>query len=256
MEKVGKGIKPDTPEYASFMNAYSTCDEAEPDKANVFAQVNIYPPGQLKQGSRMAFRPLIEVHKPDRSRGPYLVDAAWPVPEHSFELDFNSMDEGSVDLLYGLVRGLRPLNVLETGTHRGRSTAAIAAALVANKQGHLWTIDAVDFDLEHSGALTPEQQEAVTCVFGLTPTVLNRPPLSDLAEIDFAFLDGDHSEAGVQAELAYVEQRMAPECWVAVDNARDPGWPELEAMFRKFTTHPHVNIETMTGMEVIHLKRE
>ena len=53
-------------------------------------------------------------------RGQWDVDMLFPKVLRG-EVDTNTIDEGSADLLYGLVRAIRPLCVLETGTHKGRS---------------------------------------------------------------------------------------------------------------------------------------
>jgi predicted O-methyltransferase YrrM len=60
-------------------------------------------------------------------------------------------DDGSVEcevgeLLYGLVRVIKPNNILETGIYHGWSTAYLAAGVLENKIGH---IDTVEFEKQH-----------------------------------------------------------------------------------------------------------
>lgn len=47
-------------------------------------------------------------------------------------------------LMYVCIRILKPNIVIETGTANGRSAAAIASALSANKFGHLWSYDVLN----------------------------------------------------------------------------------------------------------------
>ena len=77
-------------------------------------------------------------------RGPYVVDVGWP-QSFTVKPDMSSLDEGACDLLYGLVRAIRPSVSLETGTHKGRSTHAIASALALNEFGHVTTLDVFRF---------------------------------------------------------------------------------------------------------------
>jgi len=65
--------------------------------------------------------------------------------------------------LYHAVRRLKPGRVLEFGS--GHSTVVIAAALIKNGQGRLWTCDESPAWLEHTlGLLDPWQRACVTPV--------------------------------------------------------------------------------------------
>jgi Methyltransferase domain len=70
-----------------------------------------------------------------------------------------AVSEGVV--LYGLVRALRPEHVVETGVATGVSTSFIAAALVENGAGRLYSIDLpprADTDRRHAdGSSSPAQ---------------------------------------------------------------------------------------------------
>jgi hypothetical protein len=197
----------------------------------------------------------------------YAVDSLFP---HTLRgtVDTASVDEGSADLLYGLVRALQPQVVLETGTHKGRSTRAIVSALWANARqvisplvytaylplGHCYTVDAEDYGIRASGAIPPEMHEAVTPLIGWTPDVFMQPPLDTLTGIDFAFLDGDHTGEGLDAELTYVDLHRAPECWVAIDNSRDVGWPAIARLLHGYTKYPRVSLGTCTGLDLIWMR--
>jgi hypothetical protein len=196
----------------------------------------------------------------------FAVDTLFPkaVVGHT---DTASIDEGTADLLYGLVRGVQPQVVLETGTHKGRSTRALATALRDNAEiemmahsytgylptkGHLYTIDVEDHHIFESGALPDTAKPYVTHLIGWTPDLFTTNPyLKDLAGINFAFLDGDHTPEGLAAELAYVDAHRAPECWVAVDNSRDGGWPKIRAFLAGYTTYPRISLATCTGLDLI-----
>ncbi len=181
--------------------------------------------------------------------------------------DMSGLDENSADLLYGLVRGLQPRVVLETGTHKGRSTRAIAIALRDNAEvilqphcftmslapGHLYTVDAEDHRIFTSGAIPESARSYVTPIIGWTPDVFTQAPLDQLEGIDFAFLDGDHTAEGLDAELQYVDNHRAAECWVAVDNSRDGAWPGVSRTLREYTKYPRVSFATCTGLDLIHM---
>jgi hypothetical protein len=225
------------------------------------------PPQPWFPGQRVSF-PHIVMRNPsqdgERPGRMYAVDSLFP-KTLTGHMDTASVDEGSADLLYGLVRGLQPAVVLETGTHKGRSTRALVSALWANarqsispqvftaylKMGHCYTIDAEDHHILDSGAIPPEMRDAVTPIIGFTPDVFTQPPLDTLTGIDFAFLDGDHSSEGLDAELAYVDQHRAAECWVAIDNSRDGGWPAIARLLHDYKKYPRVSFGTCTGLDLI-----
>ena len=188
-------------------------------------------------------------------RGRWPIDSLFPASLKG-EVDTWAVDEGTADALYGLVRLVAPSTVLETGTHKGRSTRALAQALRDNHAlapGHLYTVDQHDYGLYQSGALLPGTEIYVSQVVGQTPEILTQPPLLDLEGIDFAFLDGDHTAEGLQAELTYLEHHRAPECWVAVDNSRDTGWPGVAAVLAA-SPHPRISFASCTGLDILWMR--
>jgi len=86
------------------------------------------------------------------------------------------------EFLYGLVRAIKPLNVLECGTNVGFSAAAIAIALRDNQSGHLTTLDIKDM-----GARENWQQLMVSSfiTFHVTDSRTFQPD----ATLDLIFLD-------------------------------------------------------------------
>lgn len=203
-------------------------------------------------------------HRAAAPSGMFVVDSLFPATLDG-RADTSHVDEGTADLLYGLIRALQPQRVLETGTHKGRSTRALVQALRDNAEvllqpycftatipaGHCWTVDAEDHHLLTSGAIPPAWQAYVTPILGWTPDVFTQSPLADLQGLEFAFLDGDHSAEGLDAELTYVDLHRAPECWVAIDNTRDPGWPGVARVLHEYRAYPRISLGTCTGLDLI-----
>jgi hypothetical protein len=188
----------------------------------------------------------------------WTVDAGWPA-KMEVELDLAGVDEGSAALLHGVVRAIQPDVCIETGTHKGRSTQAIASALVRNERGHLWTLDLVDFGVRDSGALDKIENEYVTLGIGKSPEVLEEF-FGKIGPIDFAYLDGDHTEEGLTEELWFVVGHMADECTMLIDNSRDDMWEGVRRAidtFRVSCTSPlrNVSLPTMCGMDILHLRK-
>jgi predicted O-methyltransferase YrrM len=122
------------------------------------------------------------------------------------------------ELLYGLVRALKPAVVAETGTHRGYSTLLIASALQANKVGHLYTVDVTDYGVP-----------AVLLYYGLSDLVTftkgdSAGMLSALnRKIDFLWLDADHGTEFVLRELAAAKPWLERGSYIAFhDTLTDP----------------------------------
>jgi predicted O-methyltransferase YrrM len=106
-------------------------------------------------------------------------------------------------LLHELVRELSPASVLEMGTCVGISTAYQAAALELNHRGIMISLEGApalaQLAAENLAALGLHRVRVRDGLFRDTLPAA----LSDLAPLDFAFIDGHHDEA---ATLAYFEQ--------------------------------------------------
>ncbi len=100
-------------------------------------------------------------------------------------------------LLYGLVAGLQPERILEIGTFQGGSTLIMCAALDDLGSGSIVCVDP-------DPRVAPEHWEAVqhraTMVPEASPEALYRA--ADIAGggFDLAFIDGDHTKAGVERD--------------------------------------------------------
>jgi Methyltransferase domain len=105
-----------------------------------------------------------------------------------------TMPPGERAALQGIVAALRPRLAIEIGTWSGGSLEPISG----------WSEEVHSFDLERHPRLTGERFPNVTFHIGdsheLLPAFLTELAASGRA-IDFALVDGDHSAAGVQADL-------------------------------------------------------
>ena len=169
-----------------------------------------------------------------------------------------SIDEEFAAYLTGMVLSIRPKVVLETGTNKGRSTRAIVDGLTyndaLNEKGVIYTIDLLDYKIKSSGAIPKDQIWRVNCLIGNCPDVFDSELLRDLEDIDFAFLDGDHTQEVVEQELEYVDAHRADECIVVVHNARDEQWGEVEQFFKSYDKYPHISLPVLTGAEIIQMR--
>lgn len=96
---------------------------------------------------------------------------------------FTSFNDAGVEtetgeFLYGMVRVLKPLNVLETGTHWGVGAAYMGQALLDNNQGHLDTIefDPANIDKAKKRMVDLQLSDRVQCHFGDARTFI---PVTD-----------------------------------------------------------------------------
>jgi predicted O-methyltransferase YrrM len=122
--------------------------------------------------------------------------------------DSDAMTREEGELLYGIVRAIKPTYCIETGTHKGLSACYIGQALRDNGQGILHTCDPVDL-----------MQEAAFASNGLLPHVkfhLTRGvDLRPQAPIDFLFIDGFHGKQDVLDEFVTFKPHLAENAIVA-----------------------------------------
>jgi len=114
----------------------------------------------------------------------------------------------SCDLLYGLVRSLKPELCVEIGSARGQSACSIGLALKENRRGKLLAIDPhcrTDWN-DYQSVDTFEVISRNLAVLKLTDWVeIIRRTSFEAAQdwtspIDMIFIDGDHSYAGVKSD--------------------------------------------------------
>lgn len=107
--------------------------------------------------------------------------------------------------LYGIVRAVKPINAIETGTFEGFSAVNIAQALKDNKQGILWTIDSQNYGAKKIFD-TYKVKEQINQIIGISPAALET--LVSQNDIDFAFLDSEHTYNAVFSELEVLHKHF------------------------------------------------
>lgn len=122
----------------------------------------------------------------------------------------DTQPRGSMDyreecqVLYALVRALRPDRVLEMGTHMGGSATHIAQALADNRRGHLTCVDINPL----AGRDIPENLRSyVTIEITDIDDYIRR---DDVGSFDFIFEDGAHSEFQVHTIYERLDKLLKP----------------------------------------------
>jgi predicted O-methyltransferase YrrM len=123
-------------------------------------------------------------------------------------LDFEQYRDGASlvpeegELLYALVRCIKPEVCVETGTHKTLSTHYIAKALEHNNKGHVWTCDPFDWEQESNLRSSPLKSRITYQKIKGIDLQIDKP-------IDFFFCDGYHEKEEVLAEIDYFLPKMS-----------------------------------------------
>jgi predicted O-methyltransferase YrrM len=120
-----------------------------------------------------------------------------PHPEHWTSTDDHSTEIEVSDMLAGMVRGLQPEYVIETGSAWGQTAEAIGAALLKNGHGHLHSIELDPERVEYSRKrLATSLHVSLTAgkPRGFTPLPVTVHQMSSMdftptEEVQFAFFD-------------------------------------------------------------------
>lgn len=154
------------------------------------------------------------------------------------------VNPGDRRALFYLVRALRPTSILETGTHLGSSTLAIALAakLLGNREeaggAHLTTVDIKDVNSEME---QPWKDFGSSC----SPReLLSRSECSGVVEFrvgdslrflgetsetyDFIFLDGSHDADFVYQEVPRALHRLSPGGYILLHDY----FPDMEPIWQ------------------------
>ncbi|MEY3232163.1 MAG: hypothetical protein RL689_2252 [Planctomycetota bacterium] len=118
-------------------------------------------------------------------------------------------------LLYAMVFALAPERVLEIGVRWGGGTRIIHAALSDLGRGELVSIDpdpALEYDIGELG-------DRATLIVGASPAELPRARELAGENFDLVFVDGDHSERGVAADLKGLLDVTSPGAVVLLHDA-------------------------------------
>jgi len=137
---------------------------------------------------------------------------AWTYPRSS------AVEESSSFLLYGLIRLIRPLSVLETGVANGHSSFLIVRALLANGHG---VLHSVDLDA-NAGGLLAESERKIWQLHVLDSLNLReslRSVVNSLPGIDLFLHDSDHTYRWQTLELDLAYANLRPHGIVIADDA-------------------------------------
>jgi len=174
-------------------------------------------------------------------RGAEAILAQFAIPDGT-----GGVNPGDRRAIYYLMRHLKPpRSVLEVGTHIGASTLHLAAALESTAS--FTTVDIIDVNGEEAlqrvqGTVsrkgTPLSPLEMLQVAGWDVRVnfVKATSLDYLSRsnepLDFVFLDGDHSETTVAAEIPIVLNRLAPNGVILLHDyfpGGKPLWPDYWA---------------------------
>jgi hypothetical protein len=128
----------------------------------------------------------------------------------------------------------------------------LASGLVQNQLGHLWTLDMQDYGI-FDEAIPEYMQPYITRMVGKSPEVLDQMP-EDLNGIELAYIDGGHEREVLEAELEFVEQHRAKECWALVHDSRNPGWPAVRQVMDDYIKHPWISCFGLVGLDLIWMR--
>jgi len=120
------------------------------------------------------------------------------------------------EFLHGIVRMLKPDVIVETGTHKGFCALMMAKALEQNGDGHLHTVDLTDHGVKAMFERFKVSQR-VTFYKARSTDVLQSMPKN--RKLDFLWLDADHSEESVLAELQTALPFLKPGSYVGYHDA-------------------------------------
>ena len=125
----------------------------------------------------------------DNGKGTWLEGPSWEV-------------EGQI--LYALVRALKPKRILEIGTNHGGSTTYMAQACAHNLSGHVTTVDIRPQAGYH---IPPHLRDWVTVECEDANLFVAR---SETRDYDFIFEDGNHSKYQVHVVYQNVHTLLKP----------------------------------------------
>ena len=112
---------------------------------------------------------------------------------------------------YAIVRAVQPDQVVETGTHLGLGSCAIAAALLRNGHGRLTTID---IDADAGYLIGGPWADVIDRRTGSSVEILK-----ELADVDIFLHDSLHTYEYEMMELTAVEPKLCADAIILSDNA-------------------------------------
>ena len=161
--------------------------------------------------------------------GPDWMELSSPTYDPAFGL-ISQISCSEAQLLFALIYGLAPARLVEVGRARGGSTFVIASALRAMGRGRLVSVDP-NCLAEHriSPALKVRLAPWVDFIDGYAPYVLPEAETLAGGKFDFAFIDGDHSFAACERDIAGTLPHLLPGAWILLHDAHFGGVQEAVA---------------------------
>lgn len=180
----------------------------------------------------------------------YTPKAAWcPNPEwwHSDDDDSDGCEYEVRSILHGLIRGLQPRVVVETGTAAGATARVIDHALFMNGHGHLWTIENDPVKAARATEVFADTMR-VTVVAG--DSLAWTPPA---VPVDFAWIDSGPADVRMQ-EIANWADLFSKGAVIAVHDtapvgARLPMYDGMRELFAHLEW-PVLDLHTPRGVMI------
>jgi predicted O-methyltransferase YrrM len=177
----------------------------------------------------------------------------FPVPTTA-----GSPSVAELQVLYDLVRTSKPGLALEIGSLFLGSATVIAAAMADNGRGCLLTIDPFGDDRMATllAALPPRLRERIQFL-PLSSMEFFRLGKIGGRELNFAFIDGDHSYKGAHFDLYAVSEHLARDGILVMDNTDLSG--VMLALDGFFHTHPtwaqsrYLNMAIIRAPQYLHI---
>lgn len=158
-----------------------------------------------------------------------------------------SVDPAVGELLYALIRILRPEIVVEIGTAKGYSAIAIAQALEDNNKGKLYTIDPVEQELVKIAIKKSGLGHRINYIIDYSTNAI---PRLKLPKIDFIFIDGDHSYENVSADFDLVKDSIPKGGLIAFhDTILFDGPRRVIEEIKKLKQFEIITLPTLTGVD-------
>ena len=128
--------------------------------------------------------------------GPFYWPTSWPT----------SLDPESGELVYSIVRLLKPKIAVEIGTFKGYAAICVGQALEDNNKGKLYTIDPVEMEIVKIAIRKSGLKNRIEYVVDYSENVISK---LNLKEIDFAMIDGDHSYESVKKDFELIKDLIS-----------------------------------------------
>lgn len=194
-----------------------------------------------------------------------VTDGEWSTAERYLATVFDVPDKktggvnpGDRRALYYIIRALKPLKVLEIGTHVGASTLHIAFALKQSQDpglpvsGSLTTVDIQDVNDPLNGywkklGLSKSPADLMKTIHNDSVIFVNADSIEFLRrseeKYDFVFLDGDHSASAVYQEICLALKCINKEGCILLHDyhpGNKPLWPQEELV-----CGPHLAVQRL-----------